>query len=153
MGPSEIKRVFDKLWADQDPARRDVLLKQLRPAIAALRQRWAAVDDARGFALVEVADGLTFRSNPRHADVLRAMRDDKPQRLSRPSLETLAIVAYRQPVTKPEVDHIRGVDCGGTLKVLLERNLLRIVGKRDEPGRPMLYGTTREFLSLFTCRT
>ncbi|MBC7792712.1 MAG: SMC-Scp complex subunit ScpB, partial [Clostridia bacterium] len=64
-------------------------------------------------------------------------------------LETLAIIAYRQPVTKPEVDHIRGVDCGGTIRILLDRDLVRIVGKREEPGRPMLYGTTREFLSFF----
>ena len=78
------------------------------------------------------------------------MHQDKPQRLSKPALETLAIVAYRQPVTKPEADHIRGVDCGGTLKVLLDRNLVRIVGKSEDVGRPLLYGTTKDFLSLFT---
>ena len=65
-------------------------------------------------------------------------------------METLAIVAYRQPVTKPEADHIRGVDCGGTIKMLLDRSLLCIVGKKEEPGRPLLYGTTQEFLNFFS---
>jgi segregation and condensation protein B len=70
-------------------------------------------------------------------------------RLSRAALETLAIVAYRQPVTKPEVDHIRGVDCSSPIHLLLDRGLVRITGKREEPGRPMLYGTTKAFLSFF----
>ena len=70
-------------------------------------------------------------------------------RLTRAQVETLAIVAYRQPVTRPEVDDIRGVDSGATLKLLLERDLLRILGKKDEPGRPILYGTTTQFLEFF----
>jgi segregation and condensation protein B len=64
-------------------------------------------------------------------------------------LETMAIVAYRQPVTRPEIDDIRGVDCGPVLKTLLDRGLIRIIGKKEEVGRPMLYGTTPEFLRLF----
>ena len=70
-------------------------------------------------------------------------------RLSRAALETLAIIAYRQPLTRPEVDDLRGVDCGGVLKLLLERGLVKIIGKKDEPGRPLLYGTTSAFLELF----
>jgi segregation and condensation protein B len=73
-------------------------------------------------------------------------------RLSRAMLETLAIVAYRQPVTRPEVDDIRGVDCGPVLKTLLDRGLVRIIGKKEEVGRPMLYGTTPEFLRIFNLR-
>ena len=73
----------------------------------------------------------------------------KPVRLSQPGLETLAIVAYRQPVTRAEVEHLRGVDCSHGLRALLERKLIRIVGKDKAPGRPIIYGTTREFLSLF----
>ena len=72
-------------------------------------------------ALMEVAEGLSFRSNPSHRSILTAMREKRPVRISKAALETLAIVAYRQPATKPEVDHIRGVDCGGTLKALLDR--------------------------------
>jgi segregation and condensation protein B len=70
-------------------------------------------------------------------------------RLSRAQVETLAILAYRQPVTRPEIDDIRGVDSGPVLKVLLERDLVRILGKKDEPGRPMIYGTTTAFLEFF----
>ena len=67
-------------------------------------------------------------------------------------LETLSIVAYRQPITRPEIDDIRGVDCGPVLKTLLDRGLMRIIGKKEEVGRPMLYGTTPEFLRIFSLR-
>jgi segregation and condensation protein B len=76
----------------------------------------------------------------------------KPQRLTRAALETLAIVAYRQPVTRPEIEEIRGVDCGAVVKALLERKLVKILGKKEEPGRPILYGTTREFLEFFSLK-
>jgi segregation and condensation protein B len=73
----------------------------------------------------------------------------KPTKLSRAQLEVLSIIAYRQPVTRPEVDDVRGVDSGSALKLLLERNLIKIIGKKDEAGRPMLYATTTDFLELF----
>ncbi|HXU60474.1 MAG TPA: SMC-Scp complex subunit ScpB, partial [Polyangia bacterium] len=76
----------------------------------------------------------------------------KPPRLSRAMLETLAIVAYRQPITRPEIDEIRGVDCGPVLKTLLDRNLVRMIGKKEEVGRPLLYGTTPEFLRTFSLK-
>jgi segregation and condensation protein B len=145
----ELAKIFDRAWAEEPEERRVELKSQLEEVFAELSERARAEADPRGFTLVQVADGLTFRSNPRFAHVLRAMRDERPQRLSQAALETLAIVAYRQPVTKPEVDDIRGVDCGATLRLLLDRNLVRIVGKKDEPGRPMLYATTKEFLSFF----
>lgn len=127
--------------------------KNFKAAVAALKHRWQERGGYSGFALFEVAGGLTFRSRAEYASVLLAMREEKPHRLSRPAMETLAIVAYRQPVTKPECDHIRGVDCGGTIKMLLEKNLLRIVGKKEEPGRPLLYGTSPDFLSFFNLPT
>jgi segregation and condensation protein B len=76
----------------------------------------------------------------------------KPQRLTRAALETLAICAYRQPVTRPEIEDIRGVDSGAVLKALLDRRLIKIVGKKEEVGRPILYGTTREFLEFFALK-
>jgi segregation and condensation protein B len=76
----------------------------------------------------------------------------KPQRLTRAALETLAIIAYRQPVTRPEIEDIRGVDCGAVVKALLERRLIKILGKKEEPGRPILYGTTKEFLEFFALK-
>ncbi len=74
----------------------------------------------------------------------------RPVRLSRAQLETLAIIAYRQPITRPEIDEIRGVDSSATLRLLLDRALIRVLGKREEVGRPMLYGTTKEFLDFFS---
>lgn len=107
------------------------------------------VSPGRGITLCEVAGGYQFRTKPELAPWLQRLNMPKPVRLSQAALETLAIVAYQQPMTRPEVEEIRGVDCGGVLKTLLERNLVRIVGKREDPGTPLLYGTTREFLSLF----
>ena len=103
----------------------------------------------RGIVLSEVAGGWMFRTNAGYAPFVRELTTQRPVRLTRAQVETLAIVAYRQPVTRPEVDDIRGVDCGATLKLLLERDLARILGKRDEPGRPLLYGTTSAIPLLF----
>ncbi len=107
----------------------------------------------RGIRLVEVAGGWQFRSNPDNSPVVRRLLSQRPVRLSRPAMETLAIAAYRQPITKPEIDDIRGVDSGGIVKLLLERGLLKILGKKEEPGRPILYGTTPVFLELFGIRS
>ena len=137
-----------RMWAGEPEATRNARLQHVQPALLLLRARWA--ERGGGFALVDVADGLAFRTRAAFAEVLRVAREGRPQKLSKPALETLAIVAYRQPVTKPEADHIRGVDCAGTFKVLLDRELVRIVGKKEEPGRPLCYGTTRAFLNLFS---
>lgn len=117
-------------------------------AFRLLMERWGQTEE-RGFGLVAVADGYAFRTRPRFGPMLRREREGKPGRLSKPALEALAIVAYKQPVTKPEVDHLRGVDSGGGLKVLLERQLIEVTGKKDEPGRPLLYATTAHFLDFF----
>ena len=103
----------------------------------------------RGVQLEEVAGGWVFRTNPQFSPFVRDLAKQKPVRLTRAQLETLAIMAYRQPITRPEIDDIRGVDSGATLKLLLERDLVRILGKKDEPGRPILYGTSGAFLELF----
>ncbi len=105
-----------------------------------------------GIVLHEVAGGWQLRSSPDNSAFARRFLKVKPQRLTRAALETLAIIAYRQPVTRPEVEEIRGVDCGAVVKALLERKLIKILGKKEEPGRPMLYGTTREFLEFFALK-
>lgn len=102
-----------------------------------------------GIILVEAAGSFRFQTNPRNADFVGKMVQGKPVRLSRAMMEALAIVAYKQPITRPEVDDIRGVDCGPVLKTLLERNLIRVIGKKEDVGRPLLYGTTPEFLKTF----
>lgn len=103
----------------------------------------------RGILLDEVAGGWVFRTNAAFSPFVRDLTKQKPVKMSRAQLETLAILAYRQPITRPEIDEIRGVDSGATLKMLLERDLVRILGKKDEPGRPLLYGTTPQFLEFF----
>lgn len=108
---------------------------------------------ARGFRVEEVAGGLQLRTVAENAQYVRRFLSAKPQRLSKASLETLAIIAYRQPVSKPEVEAIRGVDVGAAIKNLLERDLIKIMGKRDEVGRPIIYGTTKAFLEFFGLRS
>jgi segregation and condensation protein B len=99
--------------------------------------------------LQSVAGGYQFRTHPANAVWVQKLLAQKPVRLSRAQLETLAIVSYRQPITRPEIDEIRGVDTGGSLKTLMDRSLIRILGKKEEVGRPLLYGTTKEFLAFF----
>src|SRR5579859_3927223 len=103
----------------------------------------------RGIHLEEIAGGLLFRTNPAYAPFIRDVTAKKPVRMTRAQLETLAIIAYRQPLTRPEIDDIRGVDSGAVLKMLLDRDLVKILGKKDEPGRPLLYGTAPAFLEFF----
>lgn len=105
-----------------------------------------------GMVLHEVAGGWQLRTSPDVTGYARQFLKVKPQRLTRAALETMAIVAYRQPVTRPEIEEIRGVDSGAVLKALLERRLVKILGKKEEPGRPILYGTTREFLEFFSLK-
>ncbi len=105
-----------------------------------------------GVVLHEVAGGWQLRSSPDNSAFARRFLKVKPQRLTRAALETLAIIAYRQPVTRPEVEEVRAVDCGAVVKALLERKLIKILGKKEEPGRPILYGTSREFLEFFALK-
>ncbi|MEM6290868.1 MAG: SMC-Scp complex subunit ScpB [Myxococcota bacterium] len=106
----------------------------------------------RGVVVGQVAGGFRLRTHPDNAQFVQKMLAGKPVRLSRSQLESLAVVAYRQPVTKAELDHVRGVDCGAVLRVLLERDLAKIVGRKEEAGRPHLYGTTVRFLEFFNLK-
>jgi segregation and condensation protein B len=105
-----------------------------------------------GIVLHEVGGGWQLRTDPGAAEYVRRFLKVKPQRLTRAAVETMAIIAYRQPVTRPEIEDIRGVDTGAVLKALLERRLIKILGKKEEVGRPILYGTTREFLEFFAIK-
>jgi segregation and condensation protein B len=122
----------------------------LQTALEALQKRYAP--GAGGVALVDLGGRWQLRTEAQVGAYVRRMLRVKPLRLTRAALETLAIVAYRQPITRPEMEDLRGVDCGAITKALLERKLIRILGKKDEPGRPLLFGTTREFLELFNLR-
>jgi segregation and condensation protein B len=106
----------------------------------------------RGIRLVEVAGGYQLRTAKANADWVKKFLGGRPARMGKATLETLAIIAYRQPITKAEVEAIRGVDVDGVIATLMERNLIRAVGRKDVPGRPFLYGTTAEFLQLFNLK-
>jgi segregation and condensation protein B len=107
------------------------------------------VSEDRGIELTEVAEGWQFRTKPQFAEWIKRLNTVKPSKLSQPAMETLAIVAYRQPTTRAEIDYVRGVDSGGVIKTLLDKRLIKIVGKKELPGRPLVYGTTQEFLEVF----
>lgn len=120
---------------------------EVRSVVTQLINEYAASD--RGFYLAEVAGGYQFRTVAALSPWLRKLSKDRPFRFSQAALETLAIIAYRQPVTRAEVEYLRGVDSGGVVKSLLDKQLLRILGKKDVPGRPLMYGTSRHFLEFF----
>ncbi|MEM9881826.1 MAG: SMC-Scp complex subunit ScpB [Planctomycetota bacterium] len=126
-------------------------LEHSRPvnaAVAELNRQYEAT--GRAFRIEAVAGGWRVMTLPEHADVLAELRRSKSQgKLSAAALETLAIVAYKQPVLRAELESIRGVACGETLRSLMERHLVKIVGRAEELGRPMLYGTTKQFLEVF----
>ena len=106
--------------------------------------------DGRGLQLAEVAGGWQITTRPEYNDWVRELLDPKaPSRLSIQALETLAVIAYKQPVTLPEIIELRGVKSGGVLKTLLEKRLIRIVGRKEVVGRPLLYATTKQFLMQF----
>jgi len=122
----------------------------LESALAGLQTTYAA--GTGGVALIDLGGRWQLRTEPQTGAYVRRLLQVKPLRLTRAALETLAIIAYRQPITRPEMEDLRGVDCGAVTKALLERKLIRILGKKDEPGRPLIYGTTKEFLELFNLR-
>ena len=123
---------------------------ELRVALRELGVR--AERDQRGIRLLEVAGGYQFRTDPAHAEWVRRLFQQKPWRLTRATLETLAIVAYKQPITRAEIEAIRGVDADSVLASLLSRKMVKIVGRKEVMGRPLLYGTTRQFLEVFGLR-
>jgi segregation and condensation protein B len=121
---------------------------ELMSALRALQADYVA--EGRGLQLVEVAGGFQITTRPDCAPwIKRLERAREGAKLSRSAMETLAIVAYKQPVVRAEIEQIRGVDSAAVLKTLLERRLVRIVGRKDAPGRPIMYGTTKQFLQAF----
>ncbi|MBW1721937.1 MAG: SMC-Scp complex subunit ScpB [Deltaproteobacteria bacterium] len=120
---------------------------EIRSALKVLRYEYEAM--GRSFTLKEVAGGYQLRTHPQYAPYIRKMIQSSPSRLSRAALETLAIIAYKQPILRQEIEKYRGVDVGGILKTLLEKGLIRIMGRKDLPGKPLIYGTTKRFLEVF----
>ncbi len=139
-GPMTVDRLSE-LLPEYDRAAIRITLQELRDGY-----------DARhaGIHLVEVAGGWQLRTGTALMPYLTRLVKGKPPRFSPSALETLAIVAYRQPITRQEIEYLRGVDSGAVIKSLLEKRLIKIMGKKEIPGRPIIYGTTREFLEVFS---
>jgi segregation and condensation protein B len=153
---SDLKAIVEALiFASPEPITLKVLAKLLETepkedvvaALEALRQDY---DRPGGLQMVEVAGGYQIVTRPELNEwVRRLFHERTTQKLSVPSLETLAVIAYKQPVTDPEIAEIRGVNTAGVVGTLIERKLVKIVGRKQVVGRPFLYGTTREFLTRF----
>jgi segregation and condensation protein B len=128
----------------------DTDVKDIKGALAILEHDYEAMD--RSFDLKEVAGGYQFRSKPEYGSYILRMLQSTPNKLSRAAMETLAIIAYKQPILKHEIEKLRGVDVGGILKTLMEKDLIKIMGRKDLPGKPLIYGTTKKFLEVFDLR-
>ena len=140
LGVREIMRVLDE----------DYQLKEaeLLGIIEELKIR--LIQERKCFRIMEIAGGFQMRTQPEYSPyIMRLFKYDQNERLSQPALETLAIVAYRQPITRADIERIRGVDVGGMLRMLYDKDLIKILGKKEVPGRPIIYGTTQLFLEHF----
>jgi len=102
-----------------------------------------------GFYLSKVAGGYQFRTKPEYSEWINRLMKPSPSRLSKAAMETLAIIAYKQPIIRSDIEHIRGVDSGGILRMLLDRKLIRVLGRKEIPGRPLIYATSKTFLEVF----
>ena len=125
-----------------------VAIKEVREALWQLQKEYSHAE--RGLQVMEIAKGFQLGTKPELAPVLETMfKGEKSYILSQAALETLAIIAYRQPVTRVDIECVRGVKVDGVLETLHKRRFIRTVGRKDAPGRPILYGTTKEFLKYF----
>ena len=142
--PLNVDQILAVFGDDEKPERDEV-----RATIATLQEDYAE----RGIELVQVASGYRIQVGQDMEPWVSRLTEDKPARYSRALLETLALVAYRQPITRGEIEDIRGVSVSSSImKTLLEREWVRVVGHRDVPGRPAMYGTTRQFLDYFNLK-
>ncbi|HUL73865.1 MAG TPA: SMC-Scp complex subunit ScpB [Vicinamibacterales bacterium] len=153
---SELRAIVEALiFASPEPVTVKMLVKLLdtepkEEILAAIDELKQAYDRPGGLQMVEVAGGYQIVTRPElHEWVRRLFHERTTQKLSVAALETLAVIAYKQPITSPEIAEIRGVNTAGVLGTLIERKLIKIVGRKQVVGRPFLYGTTREFLTRF----
>jgi len=154
LSPAELREIFTNAAAEESAEATVKSLKKVKEAeITAALEQLAAEHEtaARSYRLVCVAGSWQFVTQPEFAPWLKALVGvrARPSRLSQPALETLAIIAYRQPLTRAEIEQIRGVNVDGTMQTLLERGLVEATGRAEVVGRPSLYGTTALFLEYF----
>jgi len=152
----ELKKIIESLlFVAEDPLTAHTMGKaagnreiaEVRLAINELIQEYE--ERGGGFYLARVAGGYQFRTAPENTPWIKQLIQPNAPRLSKAALETLAIIAYKQPVIRADIERIRGVDSGGVIRMLLERKLLRVLGRKEIPGRPLIYATTKLFLQVF----
>jgi len=122
-------------------------LKDIKKVLKELKDEYETMK--RSFLIKEVAEGYQFRSLPKFRPYIANMLMSTQSRLSKAALETLTIIAYKQPIIRQEIERLRGVEVGGILKMLLKKGLIRVLGRKSLPGRPIIYGTTKKFLEVF----
>jgi len=153
---TEIKLILESLlFSTETPMRLEKLneifpdthLKDLREIMSELKEEYDTLN--RSFAIREVANGFQFYTKTEYSPWIKKFKKIRPARLSPATLETMAIIAYKQPITRAEIEDVRGVDAGGILRALLEKSLIKIIGKKDVPGKPLIYSTTPKFLTMF----
>ena len=156
MERTEIKLILESLlFSTETPIRLEKLneifpdtrLKDLREIMSELKEEYDTLN--RSFAIREVANGFQFYTKTEYSPWIKKFKKIRPARLSPATLETMAIIAYKQPITRAEIEDVRGVDAGGILRALLEKSLIKIIGKKDVPGKPLIYSTTPKFLTMF----
>lgn len=164
MEKSRLKGAIEALiFAADHPVKLDKLLeimgqeseseierKDIRAIIEEIRGEYESPE--RGLCLMDVAGGYQFRTKRDFSHLLQKLKAKRPPRFGRAAMEVLAIIAYRQPMTRAEIEDLRGVDSGAVVRSLLEKKLIKILGKKEVPGRPMIYGTSRFFLETFGLR-
>ncbi len=160
MRKEEVKRVIESLlFVHEHPLTVDNIVKimgdqagkkEIKETLLELFAEYQGM--GRSFQLVEVDGGYQFRTKAAYARWIKNLRKVKPARLSQSALETLAIIVYRQPIVRAEIEHIRGVDSGWVLNSLLEKGLIKILGRKEVAGRPLVYGSSRRFLEIFGLR-
>jgi len=160
MDDFDVKPILESLFFISDsPIRLETLVEILPESnkeaiLEGIRQIQAEYEDrSKGVELTEIAGGYQFRTKPSWAGWVNRLKKAKAVKLSQAALETLAIVAYRQPVIRPAIEEIRGVDSGSVVHTLLEKGLIKMMGRKDLPGRPIVYGTSKAFLELFSLNT
>jgi len=157
MEQEQVKRIIEALLFASEKSLTIAQIKEaleetdssiIKAQIVRLRNEYK--ETGRSFNITEVAGGYQISTDLQYAPWLKKLyRKSRTEKLSRPSLETLAIIAYRQPITRLEIEDVRGVNVEGVLKTLLEKSLVRISGRKSIPGRPFFYTTTRQFLEFF----
>ncbi len=149
--PIKLEKIVELLEADfANEFDSQIDKKKVKALIENIRED--CEDNSRGISLMDIAGGYQFRTKTRHASLLLKLKAKRPPKFGRAAMEALAIIAYRQPVTRAEIEELRGVDSGGVVRSLLEKKLVKILGKKEVPGRPMIYGTSKFFLEHFGLR-